>query len=393
MTSEFDRVIDRSTSNSLKWTTYPKDVLPLWVADMDFQAPEPIRTALHDAIEHGVLGYEMLVPRTQQVVAARMERLYGWKVDPDWVVATIGVVNGYTIAARALCGPQDGVVIQTPVYHMFYTIYPGLGLTQQAVPFRFTSSGNVLHYEIDFEAFARSFHSHGARTRMFLLCHPHNPMGKVFTRDELSKMAQICLENDTVIVSDEIHSELLLGDQAHVPLATLSPEIQDRTITLVAPSKTFNTCGLFCGFAIIPNPTLRKQFTRTAEDLSGHVSSLGLIAAEAAFSGACDAWKRELLSYLKGNRDFITKELADHFPGARFTVPDATFLEWIDFSEFVKSGKISGSPQQHFLEKAKVAFSDGKAFGAGFENHVRLNFGAPRSVIAQALSQMHASVC
>ena len=237
----------------------------MWVADMDFQAPEPVRSALHAAVDHGVLGYELLVPRTQQVVAARMERLYGWKLDPDWVVATMGVVNGYTIAARTLCGPQDGVVIQTPVYHMFYTIYPGLGLAQQAVPFRFTSSGNVLHCEIDFEAFAGSFHSHGARTRMFLLCHPHNPMGRVFTRDELSKMAQICLENDAVIVSDEIHSELLLGDQGHLPVAMLSPEIQDRTITLIAPSKTFNTCGLFCGFAIIPNATLRKRFIRSAE--------------------------------------------------------------------------------------------------------------------------------
>jgi cystathionine beta-lyase len=392
MTSEFDRVIDRRSSNSLKWTTYPKDVLPLWVADMDFQAPEPIRRALHAAVEHGVLGYEMLMPRTQQVVAARMERLYGWKVAPDWVVATIGVVNGYTVAAKVLCGPAEGVVIQAPVYHMFYTLSPGLGLTQQVAPFHPTSSGNVLQYEIDFEAFAKSFHSNGARTRMFLLCHPHNPIGRVFSREELLKMAQTCLENDAIIVADEIHSELLLGGQAHVPIATLSPEIEDRTITLVAPSKTFNTCGLFCGFAIIPNAALRKRFTRAAEDMSGLVSSLGLIAAETAFSGACDGWKQELLGYLKGNRDFITRELAEKFPGTRFSVADATFLEWIDFSEFVKSGKITGSPQKYFLEKAKVAFSDGKAFGAGFENYVRLNFGAPRSVIAQALSQMHASV-
>lgn len=393
MAHTFDHIVDRRSSNSIKWTAYPQDTLPLWVADMDFQSPEPIRHALRAAVEHGVLGYELLVRRTQQVVAARMERLYGWQVDPDWVVATIGVVNGYTVAAKALCDRSDGVIIQTPVYHMFYTLAPGLQLTQQAVAFRPTTSGNVLQYEIDFDAFSKAFNSGGARTRMFLVCHPHNPMGRVFTRAELSRMATLCLENDTVIVSDEIHSELVLSDTAHTPIATLSAEIQDKTITLVAPSKTFNTCGLFCGFAIIPNTTLREQFKRAAETLSGGVSSLGLIAAEAAFSGACDDWLKELRSYLRGNRDFVVQYLTEKTPLARYTIPEATFLQWLDWSAYVHSGKIQSSPFQHFLTRAKVALNEGKTFGAGYENYVRLNFGTQRSVLAQALEQMQTSLC
>jgi cystathionine beta-lyase len=359
---------------------------------MDFQAPEPVRNALHAAVEQGVLGYELLVPRTQQVVAERMERLYGWKVDPDWVVATIGVVHGFAVAARAFCAPPEGVVIQTPVYHMFYTIYPSLGLTKQAVPFHFSRAGNEIRSEVDFDSFSASFHSGGARTRMLLLCHPHNPIGRVFSREELHKMAEICLKNDALIVSDEIHSELLLGKDKHVPVATLSPEIADRTITLIAPSKTFNTCGLFCGFAIISNASLRKRFIQTMDQVSGHVSSLGLTAAEVAFSGACDAWLHDLLDYLRGNRDFVCDYLSKHFPEARFTRPDATFLQWIDFGAYAASGAITGTPQQHFLERAKVAFNCGKTFGEGFESFVRLNFGTPRSLLTQALEQMRASM-
>lgn len=227
---------------------------------------------------------------------------------------------------------------------------------------------------------------------MFLLCHPHNPMGNVFSRDELKSMAEICLQNDTVIVSDEIHSELILSGSKHIPLAMLSSEIADKTITLVSPSKTFNTAGLFCAFAIIPNAELRERFKQANEQITGHVSSLGLIAAETAFSGACDEWLAELLVYLKGNRDFVADYLTENFPDSRFTIPNATYLQWIDFDAYVKSGRIPKSPHQFFLEKAKVALNDGAPFGEGFEYFVRLNFGSPRGMVADALDRMRNAI-
>jgi len=388
MPYDFDEIIERRNTNSVKWTEYPQDVLPLWVADMDFRTPEPILDALRTALERGVLGYEFIQPHTQSVVAERMEKLYDWKVDPNWVVNTTGVVSGFNIAARAVCESGDGALVQTPVYHMFYSIYKNIGLTKQTSPFTMIEDGHRLFPQLDLGEFAKSFHSNGARTRLFLLCHPHNPLGNVFGQDELKSMAEICLQNDTIIVSDEIHSELMLGGSKHIPMATLSDEIADKTISLVAPSKTFNTAGLFSAFAIIPNADLREKFKKANEHITGHVSSLGIIAAEAAFSGACDDWLAELLVYLKNNRDFVVDYLTENFSETRFTIPDATYLQWIDFGAYVKSGHISEEPYKFFLEKAKVALNDGSVFGEGFENFVRLNFASPRSMVAEALERM-----
>jgi cystathionine beta-lyase len=334
------------------------------------------------------LGYEFLQRHTKEVVAARMERLYGWEIDPEWVVATTGVVSGFNIAARAICKPGDGVLIHMPVYNMFYALYKNLPLVQQSAPIALTVEGNVMQPELDMEAFAKTFHSNNAKTRMFLLCHPNNPLGKVFTREELQAMAEICLRNDVIIVSDEIHSELLLDGSKHIPMAMLSPEIADKTITLIAASKTFNTAGLFCAFAVIPNAKLRTHFQQANDEITGHVSSMGLIASEAALSGQCDDWLAELRIYLKDNRDFVVEYLTENFRGAKFTIPRATYLQWIDFSEYVKTGKIDKLPFDYFLEKAKVALSSGKIFGEGCENFVRLNFASPRQMVAEGLERM-----
>ena len=388
MTYNFDQIIERRDTNSIKWNQYPADVLPLWVADMDFLTPEPIRDALHQMLNRGVLGYEFIQRHTKEVVASRMERLYSWQVDPDWVVSTTGVVSGFNIAARAICKPGDGVLIHTPVYNMFYTLYKHLNLVQQSVAIDLTVDGNVLQPTLDMERFAQAFHSNNAKTRMFLFCHPHNPLGKVFTREELQGMAEICLQNEAMIVSDEIHSELLLDSSNHIPTATLSPEIADKTITLIAASKTFNTAGLFCAFAIIPNAELRARYLQANDEITGHVSSMGLIASEAAFSGKCDDWLEELRIYLQANRDFVVEYLTENFPDTKFTIPQATYLQWIDFSEYVNSGKIDKLPFDFFLEKARVALSNGKVFGEGCENFVRLNFASPRQMVAEALERM-----
>jgi cysteine-S-conjugate beta-lyase len=388
MTYNFDQIVDRRNTDSIKWKQYPEDVLPLWVADMDFLTPDPIRNAIHAMLDRGVLGYEFLQPHTKVVVAARMEKLYGWQVDPDWVVATTGVVSGFNIAARAICQPGDGVLIHTPVYNMFYTLYPNLNLVQQSVPIELAIDGNILQPVLDMQGFANAFHSNHAKTKMFLFCHPHNPLGKVFTREELQQMAEICLQNEVIIVSDEIHSELLLDGSRHIPMGALSRQIADKTITLIAASKTFNTAGLFCAFAIIPNAELRANFQKANDEITGHVSSVGLAASEAAFSGECDDWLAELRIYLRENRDFVVDYLTENFPAAKFTNPRATYLQWIDFSEYVENGKMDQPPFDYFLEKAKIALGNGRVYGEGCDNFVRLNFASPRQMVAEALERM-----
>lgn len=392
MTYNFDQIIERRDTASIKWTQFPPDVLPMWVADMDFLTPEPIRNALHAMLDRGVLGYEFLQRRTKEVIAARMQRLYGWQVDPEWVVSTTGVVSGFNIAARAICAPSDGVLIHTPAYNMFHALYKQVNVVKQMVPLQLVEEDNVVHTQLDLEQFAAAFHSNNARTRMFLLCHPHNPLGRVFSREELQSMAETALQNDAIIVSDEIHSELLLEDVVHIPVATLSPEIADKTITLIAASKTFNTAGLFCAFAIIPNVELRTRYVQANDEITGHVSSMGLLASEAAFSGQCDDWLAELRVYLKANRDFSVDYLIENFPHAKFTIPQATYLQWIDFSEYVNSGRLDTTPFEYFLNQAKVALSAGQIFGDGCDNFVRLNFALPRQLLADGLARMAQSI-
>jgi cystathionine beta-lyase len=356
----------------------------MWVADMDFPAPRPILRALHKAVDHGVLGYEWPSKALFETVAERMERLHNWKVKPEMVVAVPGIVSGFNAAARAFCTPRRGYLVQPPVYNEFHEIKNNLGVPQVEAPLFKTVRGGKLHYEIDWDIFKRRVKKAG----MFLLCNPHNPLGMVFPRKDLLRMAEICLEHNVLIVSDEIHSELLLGDQKFTPLAKLSSEIARGTITLIAPSKTFNVPGLFCGFAIIPDPELRQKYAKVVDRLRLHVASLGLTAARVALSGQCDDWLAQLRRYLTANRDFLLKYVTEHFPEMRMTIPNATYLAWLDCSELIKSGRITGSPFDFFLKKAKVALSDGKIFGKGCEAFLRLNFGCTRSTLTEALKRM-----
>jgi cystathionine beta-lyase len=280
-------------------------------------------------------------------------------------------------------------LFQPPVYMPFLELAKNVKVFNQPAPLaRVDDGARRLHYEIDFDVFEKTIRSGEAKTALFLLCNPHNPTGQAYTPEELARLADICLKNDIVICSDEIHSELLLGNTRHTPIATLSPEIEARTITLVAPSKTFNTAGLLCGFAIIPDLALREAFRKQSERLVHHVSSLSLIAAQAAFSGACDGWLAELLPYLTANRDFAVEYIEKELPGIRTAVPDATYLLWLDCSEPVRSGRVADSPFNFFMKEARLALSDGAPFGPGGENFVRLNFGCPRSTLEQALDRM-----
>ena len=379
--TNFNIIPDRRKNfNRTKWTWYKKDILPMWVADMDFPAPKPILDALHKAVDHGVLGYEIPGTVIQETVAARMDRLYSWKVKPESVLTVTGIVSGFTVAARAFCSPKKGVAIQTPVYNEFHQVKNNVGIPQFDIPFVKNVEGNLISYEIDWDLFEKRVKKAG----IFLLCNPHNPLGIIFSRKELTRMAEICIRNKVLIVSDEIHSELLLDGNTFIPMAKISSEIAQNTITLVAPSKTFNVPGLFCGFAIISNKELRERYESERSHLSLHVASMGLHAARAAFSGKCDPWLAELQEYLTANRNFMLEYVTRYMPDVRTTVPAATYLGWLDFTQT----DIEGSPYEFFKDKAKVALSEGKIFGNEGAGHVRLNFGTSRNILEQGLERM-----
>ena len=379
--TNFNIVPDRSKNIHItKWTWYDKGILPMWVADMDFPAPKPILDALRKRLDHGVLGYEIPGKALQETVTARMEHLYKWKIAPESVLVTPGIVSGFTVAARAFCTPKKGVAIQTPVYNEFHEVKNNVGVPQTDIPLVKSVKKNIIQYEIDWDLFERRVKKAG----VFLLCNPHNPLGIIFSRKELTRMAEICIKNKVIIVSDEIHSELLLDGNQFTPMAKLSREIEKHVVTLIAPSKTFNVPGLFCGFAIIPNKELRERFEREMHNMRLHVASLGLHAGQVAFSGKCDGWLAELNHYLTANRDFLVDYVTRHMPGVRTTIPAATYLGWLDFTQT----NIDGSPFEFFKQNAKVALSEGKIFGKEGAGHVRINFGTTRALLKEGLERM-----
>ena len=379
MTYDFDRLIDRRRSDSSKWQKYGPDVLPLWVADMDFQSPEPVIRALRERVEHGVYGYITFEqPEFHQLFADRLLKRYGWRVSPDAVVLIPGVIPGFNVAGRILAMPGDGLVLQTPVYPPILRAATSIGLTRAKAPLARRPDGR---YEVDIDAFSAAIRD---RTRFFLLCSPHNPVGRAFTHAELTSLAQVCLRRGLAIVADEIHCELTLGGQRHTPIASLDPEIAERTITLMAPSKTFNLAGLKCSVAIIPNAALRERFVNGRIDLVQTVNVFGYTAAFAAYRDG-QPWLDELLRYLEANRDFVADYVRRHLPGVAMYPPEATYLAWLDCRHAGEAGR---DPHTFFLERARVALSDGAQFGAGGAGHVRLNFGCPRSMLVNALDQM-----
>ncbi len=393
MPSKFDEIIDRrKNSNSIKWHAFDEDVLPMWVADMDFAAPPQILGALRNAIEHGVLGYEFPSKQLRENVAMRMQKLYGWDVKADDVVPVPGLVTGFNIAARITCQPREGILIQPPVYFPFMKVQKNTDTVMQIAELKKVVHGHTLHHEMDWDVFENAVHSEDARTSMFLFCNPHNPTGTIYTDEELARIAKLCEREDILICSDEIHSELLLDGNKHTPIAAISPEAAQQTITLIAASKTFNVAGLFVGFAIIQNDSIRRKFKAELETLTFHTNSLGHIASEVAFSGECDGWLNELLIYLTENRDFLVDYVEKNLPGVRVSNPEATFLAWLDFSELIESGKIDGELQKFFMEKGKIAFNEGASFGPGGEGFIRLNFGCPRETLLDGLDRIKAAL-
>ncbi len=382
MPYDFDRVIDRRSTESNKWHKFPPDVLPLWVADMDFPSPEPVIRALRERVEHGFFGYGAEQPEFHEVTCDRLLKRYGWKVQPEALVLLPGVIAGFNMAARAIAGPGDGILMQLPVYPPILRLPDNVKMSRDGADLVRGPDGR---YTIDLDAVERAI---TARTRMFLLCNPHNPVGRVFTREELSRLAAICLRRGLVICADEIHGELVYPGHQHVPIASLDPEIEARTITLMAPSKTFNLAGLRCAVAVIPNQALREKFAASRLDMVQTPNILGYTAMLAAYRDG-QPWLDELLRYLESNRDFLVKHVRANFPGVEVGVPEATYLAWLDCRG---AGIPNNDPFTFFLERAKVSFNDGATFGRGGQGFVRLNFGCPRSLLMDGLERMETAL-
>lgn len=376
MNYDFDQIIERKGTDSIKWQRYGNDVIPLWVADMDFVSPEPIIQALHERLEHRVFGYTRPGMELINIIQERLARLYAWDVLPEHIIFVPGVVTGLNLAFQLFAAHGDGILVQPPVYSHFITdpVWRGRELVTSPL----LRNGNT--YEIDFGALENAITS---RTRIYVLCNPHNPVGRVFRSDELEQLARICLRHNILICSDEIHCDLVYPDHTHIPIATLDEVIADQTITFMSPSKTFNLAGLKCSFAIIKNPVLRQAWLRGSAGLIPHVNIMGLTAALAGFRDGQE-WLDQCLSYLKGNRDFLVEYVGKKLPPIVMTHMEGTYLAWLDCGQ---SG-IPGNPFHFFLREAKVALNDGAECGEGGEGFVRLNFACPRNLLVEALDRM-----
>ncbi len=384
MIYNFDQIIERRNTHSFKWQLYDDDVLPLWVADMDFVSPEPVIHALCERARHGVFGYGLPPQELSEIICERMQVLQNWTVTPEQIVFLPGLVSGLNAICRITDQPGHEVLVQTPVYPPFLSAPPNQDRTLIAAELSPVSNGNTRHYEVDFDAFEAAI---TPQTRLFILCHPHNPIGRGFTPDELIRMAEICERHNVIICSDEIHCDLLLNGTPHHSLAALSPEIADRTITLLAPSKTYNIPGLGCSIAIVQNPDLRERLNKATASIIPDVNVLGFTAATAAYRDGQE-WLDQILDYLAVNRDTVVEYITGCLPGISTTVPEATYLAWLD----CRQAGIEGNPHEFFLKEAKVALNDGAAFGPGGEGFVRLNFGCSQNTLMQALTQMRAAL-
>ncbi len=369
---DFDAPVERRGTWSTRWERYPADVIPLWVADTDFRAPPAVLEALQRRIAHGVFGYSVLPAALRDAVIERMRRLYGWRVEQDWVVFVSGIVPGLHLAARHLTRADQHALVPTPVYHHLKRSLVLAGREHADVPL--VLSGGRWVWDEDFLATAVR-----PNTRLLFLCNPQNPGGTIFTRAELSRLAAFAQKHDLVICSDEIHADILLDkEKPHLPIASICADASRRSVTLISPNKAFGFPGAGCAFAIIEDAQLRRAFSADHHATVHDPSVFGFEAALAAYRD-CGDWLAAQLSYLRSNRDLVEREVAA-MPGLRMAHVEATYLAWID-----ASGLGVADPHEHFLRNG-VALSPGAQFGApGF---VRLNFGTQRALLEKALQRM-----
>lgn len=395
---DFDKVYERRETDAHKWTMRPNgnsgyvdlepDSIPMWVADMDFAAPPEVLEAAKKRLDYPLFGYTAAPKALKEAIVERVAKLYHWEIQPDWLVFSPGMVLTLNIVAQVVGKAGDGVLMNTPVYGPFLTVPPHRQrFPQQVEMCRVDDDAKTFHYEIDFDAFEAAITK---QTSLYYLCDPHNPAGKVFNQAELEKLAEICLRNNVTIAADAIHCDLLLGESKHIPIASLNPEIAKKTITMIAGTKTFNVPGMPCSVAIIPDEELRTKFSTFAQFSGYHVDILSFEMLLAAYTQG-DEWLKQLRAYLTANRDLAVRYLHEHLPMLPTTIPQATYLQWVDCSALNIPSEYD-SPQVFFANEAKVALSPGNFFGKSGQNFVRLNLGTQRAVLQEALERMKQAV-
>ena len=385
MNYDFDHLIERRGTGSGKWETYDKDVIPLWVADMDFAVAEEVQDDLIKRVSHGVFGYSaQKLPELRETICVRTKKLYNWEISSDQIVFFPGLGSALNTCCRAFGDPGDEVLVQPPIYFPFLDAIHNQNKVVNYAPLLRDDTGKHIEYQIDFAQLESNVTKH---TKLFLLSNPHNPVGKMYSKEDLTKLASIIERHNLIVCSDEIHCELILDNKKHSPTATISDTIASRCITLMAPSKTFNLAGLSCGYAIIQNPNLMLQIREASAGIGG-VNVMGYTAALSALKHG-NIWLEELLAYLADNRDYVIQYIEQHMPKIRTTCPEATYLMWLDCSQIHIPDE---NPKVFFLNNAKVAFSDGDMFGPGGNGFIRLNLACPRSVLKTALTRMRNAI-
>lgn len=383
MKYNFDEVISREGTNCEKFDARTQifgraDVIPMWVADMDFAAPPAVVEAIRKRAEHPILGYSYRSDNYWQSIIGWVDRHSGWKIQREWLDFTPGVVSGIVYALRAFTEPGDRIVIQPPVYHPFAR---QIRLNDRVVvnnPLRETNG----HYEIDFEDLDRKL----AGAKVLLMSSPHNPTGRVFTREELTRIGELCVKHDVLILSDEIHGDIVYAPQKFIHIASIDETIAARTLTFIAPSKTFNIAGLSTSVSIVPNPVLNQRLQEEYAKMHADQGNIfGAVALEAAYTHG-DEWLEQLLQYLKGNVDYVCNFLQERIPLIHCVPPQGTYLMWLDFREW---GMTHEEIYQFLIDKAGWGVNEGSMFGEEGRGWMRVNIATQRSVLKQAMEQLY----
>ncbi len=388
MKSDFDEIIDRRNTGSLKWDFYGRyfaeeEIIPMWVADMDFRSPEPVIEALEKVARFGIYGYTEETGPYHEAVKGWLKRKHNWTIKQEWLHYSPGVIPALHWIVRRYACPGDKVILQPPVYHPFFEVVETSGCHVVNNPLQLVNG----QYQIDFEDLEEK--AADQRVKLIILCSPHNPVGRVWSRDELERLGRICLDNNVLVVSDEIHADLLLNGNAHIPFASISEDFAMNSITCYAPTKTFNLAGLQISNIIIPNPTLASEFKIVLEtNSSSRPNIFAVNGAEAAYRYG-DRWLEQVLAYLEDNHALVKDYLGKRIPEIKIVPAQATYLAWLDCRGLGMDKEELAS----FMEqKAGLGLSQGYIFGEGGEGFVRMNLGCPRSVVEEALKRIERAV-
>jgi len=388
MQFNFDEVIDRTNSDCVKLERLKPvfgrdDLIPLWVADMDFKSPPAIIDALQQRVEHGLFGYTIAPNAWSDSIIHWLDRRYQWQVKKEQFHFVPGVVKGFAFAIDVFTDKGDNVIIQPPVYHPFRLVTKSLGRAVINNPLILEDG----HYRMDFEGLRGIITEN--RCKMLILCNPHNPGGRVWSGEELRELAEICHENNIIVVSDEIHSDLALPGYSHTPFATVSAKAEEISLTLMAPSKSFNIAGIVSSFAVIPNKKIRDKYIGYLEPRELTQGTLFAYTATTAAYDYCEEWLSEMIEYVQGNIDYVNNFLKGQIPQIKAILPEASFLVWLDCRELNLS---QAELVKFFVEEANLALNDGAIFGPGGEGFMRLNVGTSRTVLEKALNNLQKAI-